>query len=270
MGVSELNSREMHYPSTPRDGAPPTLEQRCDLRQRPTGRLVGRQRWSQLLFAHWLVDPAAVQATLPRGLYVDTFAGEAYLGIVPFAMERVRPAWLPPLPWVSWFLELNVRTYVHDAAGRPGVWFYSLDCNQPIAVAIARRFFHLPYCHARMAASFHDGTIHYECQRRDQAAGASRYAWTPGLTTAPVAPGSLEFFLVERYLLFAADAAGRLHSGRVHHAPYRVSTSEISDLSVEPARLAGFRVEGKPASVLAALPVDVSIFPLKPMHSFAA
>ena len=243
----------------------PTLAQRCDLRQHPAGRPVGRQRWNQLLFAHWEIDPGVVQATLPRGLYVDTFAGAAYVGIVPFAMERVRPAWLPPLPWVSWFLELNVRTYVHDATGRPGVWFYSLDCNRALAVEIARRFFHLPYFRARMAASFRDGMIQYDCQRRDAAARPCRYTWTPGANAAPGAPGSLEFFLVERYLLFAADPAGQLYSGRVHHAPYRVNSPRVSEISIEPARLAGFNVEGEPASVLAALPVDVSLFPYVPM-----
>ena len=246
-------------------GVSPSLAQRCDLRQRPPSRPVGRQRWSQLLFAHWLVDPQAVQATLPRGLFVDTFGGAAYLGIVPFAMERVRPAWLPPLPRLSWFLELNVRTYVHDATGRPGVWFYSLDCNRAFAVAIARRFFHLPYWHARMTASFRDDAIHYECQRSDEAARPCRYAWTPGADATSVAPGSLDFFLVERYLLFAADPAGGLYSGRVHHAPYRVSAPEVSEFSVEPARLAGFHLTGEAASVLSALPVDVSIFPLEPV-----
>ena len=181
-------------------------------------------------------------------------------------MERVRPAWLPPLPGLSWFLELNVRTYVHDATGRPGVWFYSLDCNQALAVAIARRFFHLPYRHAHMSASVCDGVIQYECQRRDGAARPCRFTWTPGVTAASAAPGALEFFLVERYLLFAADPAGRLYSGRVHHAPYRVSVPKVSEFSVEPARLAGFRLDGEPASVLAALPVDVALFPLVRLH----
>jgi len=251
-------------PRPPAEGSP-SLAQRCDLRQCPATWSIGRQRWNHLLFAHWEVDPAAVQATLPRGLHVDTHAGSAYLGIVPFAMERVRPAWLPPLPWVSWFLELNVRTYVHDETGRPGVWFYSLDCNRALAVAIAQRFFHLPYRHARMAASFRDETLHYESRRRDEGARPCRYAWTPGAKSAPVTPGSLEFFLVERYLLFAADPTGRLYSGRVHHAPYQVNAPRVSEFSVEPARLAGFRLEGGPASVLAALPVDVSLFPLVPL-----
>ncbi|MEY4925403.1 MAG: hypothetical protein RL598_1922, partial [Verrucomicrobiota bacterium] len=79
--------------------SPPTLAQRGDLRRRPAGAVIGRQRWNHLLFAHWTVDPESIQATLPPGLYVDTFAGAAYVGIVPFSMERVRPAWLPPLPW---------------------------------------------------------------------------------------------------------------------------------------------------------------------------
>ncbi len=250
--------------SGPQNLVTPTELQRCNLRHRPAGPVVGRQRWNQLLFAHWKIDPASVQATLPRGLYVDTFGGASYLGIVPFAMERVRPAWFPPLPWVSWFLELNVRTYVHDANGRPGVWFYSLDCNRALAVGIARRFFHLPYFRARMAASLCEGEIRYECRRRAETAGTCRYAWTPGARSAPTPPGTLEFFLVERYLLFAADPAGRLYSGRVHHAPYRVNSPTVSEYSTEPARLAGFRLDGEPASMLAAQPVDVTIFPLVP------
>lgn len=263
-------STERYFAPGPLAEGTPPLGRRGDFRRRPADRLVGRQRWNQLLFAHWKIDPAAVQATLPRGLYVDTFAGAAYLGLVPFSMERVRPAWLPPLPWVSWFLELNVRTYVYDATGRPGVWFYSLDCNRALAVMIARRFFHLPYCHARMAASFLDGTIQYECQRHDEAARPCRFAWTPGAKAAPVAPGSLDYFLLERYLLFAADPVGRLYSGRVQHAPYRVSAPRVSEFSVEPAQRAGFRLDSEPASVLAALPVDVSLFSLVPMPGFAA
>jgi len=245
------------------------MDQRCDLRRRPAGRAIGHQRWSDLLFLHWKIDPRAIQATLPEGLFVDTFAGDAYLGLVPFFMQRIRPAWLPPLPWISWFLELNVRTYVHDAAGRPGVWFYSLDCNQPLAVAIARRCFHLPYFHARMAASHRDGAVHYECRRRDDDAPGGRYTWTPGPDAGPAEPGSLAFFLVERYLLFAADGAGRLFTGRVHHAPYGLHTPEVAEFSTTPAHQAGFELHGEPASVLGARAVDVSIFPLRRINPSA-
>ena len=239
----------------------PATAQRLAMRERPSTAIVGRQRWSDLLFLHWKVEASAVQARLPPGLFVDTFEGTAYLGIVPFFMERVRPAWLPPLPWVSWFLELNVRTYVHDREGRPGVWFYSLDCNQPLAVAIARRFFHLPYFHAKMRAKQCDGAVEYYSQRRGTPA-LSSYAWRPDDTAYEAAPGSLEFFLVERYVLFSTDRSGALHCGRVHHQPYRISHAVTPEFSVEPARQAGFEITGPPSSTLCASAVDVSIFAL--------
>lgn len=230
--------------------------------------MIGRQRWNRLLFGHWAVEPGAVQATLPPGLHVDTFGGAAYVGVVPFRMERVRPAWLPAVPWLSWFLELNVRTYVHDAAGRPGVWFYSLDCNQPVAVALARTFFRLPYEHATMRCTRTGGvgnaaTWDYTCVRRGAGDAAARFAWSAGGAATAARPGTLEFFLVERYLLFAADVRRRLYAGRVHHEPYRISRPEVTAWSALPVAQAGFAVAGPPGSWLAAEAVDVRIFPLR-------
>ena len=242
----------------------PRLTEQLALRDRPPGPCIGRQRWNHLLFAHWVVDARTVQSTLPRGLTADTFGGVAYLGIVPFFMQRVRPAWLPPLPGVSWFLELNVRSYVCDAAGRPGVWFYSLDCNQPLAVSLARRFFHLPYFHARMSARRTGETMRFESERRCSSGAPAGYTWRSGSPASLAQPGSLEFFLVERYLLFAANPAGRLFAGRVHHAPYQIATPVVAELSTTPARQAGFDLAGDPVSLLAARPVDVSIFQLRP------
>ena len=241
----------------------PELAQRLDARRRPTRGIVGTQRWNHLLFAHWAVSPAAIQATLPPGLFVDTYEGQAYLGVVPFFMERVRPKGLPPLPWLSWFLELNVRTYVHDAAGRPGVWFYSLDCNQPVAVALARRFFHLPYYHAEMTAVTTGETVDYRCRRRDRPGPAQRYVWRTSGEAFETTAGSLEFFLVERYRLFSSDSAGQLFVGQVNHAPYRISTPKVSQFSPEPARLAGFELRGEPVSLLAAPAVEVSVYALQ-------
>ncbi|MCA2989987.1 DUF2071 domain-containing protein [Gemmatimonas sp.] len=229
---------------------------------------VGAQQWRDLLFLHWPAHPAAVQATLPPGLSVDTLHGDAWVGIVPFAMARVRPRFLPPVPWLSWFLELNVRTYVRDRAGNPGVWFYSLDCNQPVAVVIARTLFHLPYQHAHMEARRrHDhgvATLHYQCQRRGQAAPPWQYTWSTRDDGAPAMLGSLEHFLVERYALYCADARQRLYRGTVSHAPYRIHTPAVHTFDTGPATLAGFTLEGPPVSVLAAQPVNVTIHALRP------
>ena len=146
---------------------PPDEAGRLAVRRRPLARPVMFQQWRDLLFLHWEFSVAEIQRTLPEGLFVDTFEGKAYLGVVPFFMQNIRPRFLPAVPGLSNFMEMNLRTYVHDRAGVPGVWFYSLDANQPLAVAIARRLFHLPYEHATMKSSRSpQGLIRYESQRR--------------------------------------------------------------------------------------------------------
>lgn len=240
----------------------PSLTERLALRQRPLRPVVGYQRWNELLFLHWDFPPDLVQASLPPGLHVDTFDGRAYVGVVPFFMERIRPRFLPAVPGISWFLELNVRTYVFDDFGRPGVWFYSLDCNQALAVAIAQRFFHLPYRNSDMTARQAGDGIKYDCQRKGDERRAC-YRWTAGRTLGPATPGSLEFFLLERYLLFTTNASGALFTGQVHHAPYQMREVQLHAVSTVPLVQAGFDARAEPASVLAAAKVDVEIFGLR-------
>lgn len=224
-------------------------------------RTVMRQRWENLLFLHWPVDARLVQRTLPPGLQADTCGGDAWLGIVPFAMRAVRPSGLPSVGPISNFLELNVRTYVHDEQGVPGVWFYSLDCNQPVAVLVARILFGLPYRRAKMAATF-GAVIDYRCTRRGTAA-AARYVWQPHGSAQTAAPESLEFFLLERYHLYSVRN-GQLLRGTVAHAPYEFRSARVDELSVVPAELAGFRdLENQPRHVCHADGVDVRILGLE-------
>ncbi|MEX1116379.1 MAG: DUF2071 domain-containing protein [Akkermansiaceae bacterium] len=246
----------------------PTPAQRLAVCARPEGSPVMRQRWSGLLFLHWPVDPEIIQERLPNGLFVDTYDGDAWLGVVPFFMERVRPVLLPPVPGLSWFLELNVRTYVHDAEGRPGVWFFSLDCNQPLAVEVARRFFHLPYEHAAMQAEFPGNDIDYHSRRKCAGAADAQFHYGRPSAGRPAVEGSLEWFLVERYLLFSARNDGGLYCGQVHHTPYQISPARCDAWSTEPLRLNGFKEpECPPPSMLVARPVDVRIFPLRKIRS---
>jgi hypothetical protein len=222
-----------------------------------------RQRWDDLLFLHWEYAPEAMQARLPAGLTVDTFAGKAHLGVVGFRMNAVRPAFLPALPWLSYFKELNVRTYVRDAAGEPGVWFFSLDCDRAPAVAIARKLFGLPYEHATMA--FGPG-LALTC-RRQGATEVARYAWSA--TSAPQAapPGSLEFHLAERYNFFCVRG-GRLLRGQVHHAPYELSQAVSKDWSDLPLRWDGFDVGGRaPDLAHCCHGVAIEAFSLVPAHA---
>lgn len=246
----------------------PTMAQRLAERERPEGAPVMRQRWAKLLFLHWAWDAREIQRTLPPGLTVDLHEGQAWVGVVPFFMERVRPRGLPAVPGLSNFLELNVRTYVYDAQGRPGVWFYSLDANHWLAVTIARKFFYLPYQHAAMSATVSGATGEVEFRsRRAETEPESQFSYRlPGESAVNVAkPGTLEFFLVERYRLFAWDAPkGRLFSGRVHHAPYRIAGVPGATWEDGTMELAGFDAEGRePEHRCAARPVDVEIWPLK-------
>lgn len=240
----------------------PTPEQREAARHPDTRRsTLMRQRWDNLLFLHWAVDPVMIQRTLPKGLHVDTRDDCGWLGIVPFAMRDVRLVGLPAVRPISNFLELNVRTYVHDDHGVPGVWFYSLDCNQPIAVLVARLFFGLPYRHAEMHADF-GSTVKYNSTRRGTAETA-RFAWQPHGVARTAEPGSLEFFLLERYHLYSMRG-GRLFRGTVAHAPYEFRPAHVEESSVVPADLAGFSgLPPRPRHACHADGVDVRILGLE-------
>jgi uncharacterized protein len=241
----------------------PTLEERLLAREKPAGRPVLHMRWEKLLFLHWAWDPGEIQDKLPAGLFVDTFEGKAWLAIVPFFMSRVHPTGLPCVPWLSNFLELNVRTYVHDGEGLPGVWFYSLACNQPLAVELARRCFHLNYVHARMNALIDPrGICSYRTRRRRSPEASFRYGAAGPRAAAD--PGSLEFFLLERYVLFSAGQNGRLHSGRVHHVPYRFGPALVEHWSFTPAVPDGFGNPARPPDhMMVADDIDVEAWRIR-------
>ena len=239
---------------------PPRIELRLATRERPPGHSVLRMRWENLCFLHWAWDPGEIQRALPPGLFVDTFDRQAWLGVVPFAMRRVHPRGLPCVPWLSDFLELNVRTYVYDGQGLPGVWFFSLSCNQPLAVWMARRFFHLNYVHAEMAAEPAGRSLRYSARRR----GGDQSLFVHGAAgpLEPASPESIEFFLVERYVLFSA-APGALFSGRVHHSPYQVGTAEVERWDFGPARADGFAEPGRsPDHAMIAATLEVEAWPI--------
>ncbi|MEM1156831.1 MAG: DUF2071 domain-containing protein [Verrucomicrobiota bacterium] len=248
------------------------MEAQKQLRTRPKRRVVMRQRWEQLLFVHWEVNPDLIQATLPEGLAVDTFEGKAYLGLVPFFMREVRPAFLPSLPWISDFMECNLRTYVVGPDG-PGVWFYSLDCNQPIAVAVARHLFQLSYYHAEMQADRSEADwvdyitrrLYKSSLRHREKTSHYRYRAGSEQTARPVAPGSLEFFLIERYQLYSSNFRRNiLYSGQVWHEPYQVIPAEVSVLDDHLVEVAGFnRLEQPPECMHYSAGVQVSVYGLK-------
>ena len=225
------------------------------------------QQWVNLLFLHWMIAPEIIQPTLSRGLTVDTYQGMAWVGIVPFCMRRVRPTILPLL--ASDFAELNLRTYVRDYNGTPGIWFYSLDANHPLAVMMARRFFALPYTDAKMRVEVRDEDIRYFCQRR----GSSkilRYQFRPSDDLGEAKFGSLEFFLIERYRLFASRRS-QLFTGRVYHSPYQLRRAVVSNIDKDLFALDGLQPPtAPPDSILFSPGVDVTVYPIERIHQALA
>jgi uncharacterized protein len=188
-------------------------------------------RWHDLLFMHWPVPSHTLRAVIPPSLAIDTFDGMAWIGVVPFRMTGVRPRALPPLPWLSAFPELNVRTYV-TTAGKPGVWFFSLDAANRIAVRMARWLFHLTYYDARMASGPSGGQVHYTSKRTHRGAPSAAFQgrYCPIGSVSYASSGSLDHWLTERYCLYAADRHGQVWRGDIHHArwPLQPAEAEVS------------------------------------------
>lgn len=236
---------------------------------RPTpamGRVAQHQTWRDLLFLHWRVPVSVLRPLIPPALEIDTFAGDAFVGLVPFTMRDVRLPWAPPLPGLSSFHETNVRTYVHFEGRDPGVWFFSLDAANRLAAWIARTFWHLPYHHAAMSLEqLADGSIRYRSDRLAPPPMPARCDITYRATGAPSAaiPGTLEHFLAERYVLYADVGDGELRLGRVHHRPYPLQAAALIHWEESLLLAAGIaRGTGEPLAHFAS-GVEVEVFGLE-------
>jgi uncharacterized protein YqjF (DUF2071 family) len=233
----------------------------------------GYHEWRSLLFVHWEVDPAILRPLVPAELEIDTFDGKTFVGLVPFTMQNIRPLrWMPPVPGVSAFHETNVRVYVHKEGRDPGVFFFSLDAASSMAVRTARRFFHLPYFRADMTLS-RDGSpsgterIGYASRRKwpDPTPATLDVEVTVGPALPPSREGSLEFFLAERYFLYAKSKAGALFRGQVHHAPYPLHSATITRMDETLVAQGGVAAQARGARApdLFSPGVDVDVYALE-------
>src|SRR2546423_1865444 len=182
-----------------------TVLDRMTIRKRPDGQPLMHQKWGKLLFMHWRIEASELRPLIPEEIEIDTFDGTAWIGIIPFTMWDIRafPPYLPAVPGLSAFHELNVRTYVHyDRV--PGVWFFSLDANSASAVFGSRTFYYLPYYNADIDLKQSGGMIDYSLERTDDPPAGFKGSWNIGETIPFSHPDSLEFFLTERYCLYSA------------------------------------------------------------------
>jgi uncharacterized protein YqjF (DUF2071 family) len=192
----------------------------------PGGSWLMAQTWDDLLFAHWRVPVEQLRALVPAEVPLDEFDGSGWLGITPFVISGFRLRGTVPLPWLSTFPEINVRTYV-TVDGKPGIWFFSLDTSSQVAVEGARRGYKLPYFRARMTVLRSGGSIEYSSARREGQARPFVFdgRYRPLGDVFNASPGSLEWFLTERYCLYTLDR-GRLQRADIHHPPWPLQRAE--------------------------------------------
>lgn len=219
-----------------------------------------RQSWCDLLFAHWPVDAAQLQPLVPSPLEVQEFDGTAWVGVVPFRMQGVMRRPLPDLPWISAFPEINLRLYVeHD--GKPGVWFLSLDASNRLAVWAARKFFHLPYFHARMHLQGLPSLVNYHSVRLANPRGIEFSArYKPNSEPYESNPGTLEHWLTERYCLYAQSPAGQLYRAEVHHRPWPLQGADAEITRNDLLVPHGIELSGPPTLVHFSRQIDVVVW----------
>jgi uncharacterized protein len=184
------------------------------------------QTWYDLLFAHWPLPTGALRRLVPEPLEVHLHEGQGWIGITPFVIGGLRGRGTPPLPWLSRFPELNVRTYV-SYDGRPGIYFLSLDAARLAAVYAARTAYRLPYFHAEMSADRRDGRFRFNSRRKGEDADFV-VEYERGGERLPIEEGSLERWLAERYCLYVVDEQGRVLRADIHHRPWPLEPAEAS------------------------------------------
>jgi uncharacterized protein YqjF (DUF2071 family) len=245
------------------------------------------QNWGKLLFMHWAIDAELLRPLIPSQLSIDTFDGSAWIGEIPFTMWGIRASFLPPIPGASAFHELNLRTYVH-LNGVPGVWFFSLDAANSLAVWGARNFYHLPYFNADMSLTRRGNTIEYSSRRKDsltygeffssekagfpEGLGPDRFrslpraelqaSWTIGEPLPQSSAGSIEFFLTERYCLYSLHRK-RIHRSRIFHEPWPLRKATINSRQSTMIQFLGIAESQEEPLLHYAEAIAVDVWPLR-------
>lgn len=221
------------------------------------------QTWNDLLFAHWPIPPGLMRALVPQQLSLDTFDGKCWVAVTPFHMTGVRARFMPGIPGVSAFAELNVRTYV-TFKGKAGVYFFSLDAASRLAVWAARATYRLPYHFAHMGTRNEDGWIHYRSSRIGGQAELRAY-YRPVRPVQLRSPGTLEHWLTERYCLYTVARASVLRA-EIHHEPWPLQDAESEIAQNTMAKAAGIQLPQTAPLLHFSKRLQVLIWPLKPVR----
>jgi uncharacterized protein YqjF (DUF2071 family) len=222
------------------------------------------QTWNKLLFIHWPIAVEQLRRKIPAGIEIDTYDGQAWIGLTPFTFTATRPTLMPPVPILSDSHELNVRTYVYRD-GVPGIWFFSLEASNALAVWGARLGYLLPYFTARMEMQDDDRVLHFRSERQQSSDPPATFeaTWSRGERLPEARPGTLDFFLIERYCLYT-NREDQLFRARIHHRPWPLCRVDQCTLTSTMLAAHGLTpLDSAPLLHAQAEPLDVAIWPLE-------
>jgi uncharacterized protein len=206
------------------------------------------QTWTWLSFLHWPYDPAVVQGLLPERLEVQTFQGQAWVGVTPFFLEDLRTPVAPAPPWFTSFPETNVRTYVHGPDRREGLWFFSLDAARLEPVLVARSTYALPYMWSEMAVERDGSLVRYRSRRRwpGPTPATSQITVEVGPALRPDELGEFDHYLTARWQLYTT-LGPLLARSTVEHEPWPLHRAVVRELETDLVTAAGLPApEGDP------------------------
>ncbi|HKC77714.1 MAG TPA: DUF2071 domain-containing protein [Gaiellaceae bacterium] len=225
----------------------------------PQSRWTLGQTWEHTFWAHWPVSVEDVRPRVPDELEIEEFDGSAWLSFVFFRVRALRARGALPVPGISSFLQLNVRTYVRGPDGLPGVWFFSIDASSRLAALGVRRIYRVPAFFARMTLDPVEDWQDAECVRVGEPGRVFSARYRSAGEPFPAEPDSLEWFLTERYRLFAVDATAEMHHDRWALSP--------AEAEVELSSIAPFTLGGEPRCCHFAFRQDALIWPPEPIQA---
>lgn len=185
-----------------------------------------KQTWKHVLFLHWPLHAESLRPFIPKELEIDTYDGQAWLGMIVFEMGGIYPRGLSRLPLTPPFSEINVRTYV-TYKGEPGIYFLSIDVNNWASLNIAKRWYHLPYRPSEVSIQKEGASLHFEGIRKKEPLYV-KGSYTPLKESFFSRAGRLDYWFTERYRLYSSDSFSNLYTASIDHPPWALQNTEVT------------------------------------------
>lgn len=174
------------------------------------------QEWNKAIFLHWEIEKEIVEKWIPSGVKIDTYNGKAWISLVAFTMENIRPRLLPAFSPISNFHEINLRTYVIKE-NKPGVYFLNIEAQKWFSAYISRKISGLPYQKSDITHDIKEKKLFAHFKKK----GFNlEIDYKIGNLIAD--KNALDVFLSERYCLYL-DLNNEIIRYEIHHLPWQIN-----------------------------------------------